>query len=144
MWKQGKFGLLGQAVLAARSGSAGPSPRPTDDHWARTNRRRAVALAKEGAYSKAFRALLSDGIAPDTEATLSSLIDKHPQEPAPLSPGIFTSLSPPPVAPIFTPHHVLHATSRFTPASAAGGTGLRPNHLTELLNVPDEHPDTGL
>lgn len=80
MWNLGKFGFLWLAELAATSGSESTYSRPTADHQARKNRRRVVVLAKEGAYSKAVRALLSDGIVPYIQATLSTLIDKHPQE----------------------------------------------------------------
>ena len=83
----------------------------------------ASRLAEEGNLTKALQALLSPGLADYSRATLEEIIAKHPFSPPPTIPT--TEARPM----SFSPQQVLDAAKSFHKGSAAGPSGLRPEHL---------------
>lgn len=107
-----------------------PSPRASDDPAMSVKR-----LAKLGRYSDACKALLSRGVAPDTEEVLQALRDKHPARA-----GAELSSTPPPLVrpsgeqPDITAALVVKMLGKFKRGSAPGPSGLSADHLKDLLN----------
>ncbi len=113
----------------------------------KTNRRRAVQCAKDGAYAKALRALDSRGAHSVTEEVIQSLLHKHPQstdqaiDTADFEP---TTAPPTPSIPPVSPTELQAAINRFPTGSSGGGSGLTPRHLAQLTACPDASDEQGL
>ena len=142
LWEQGQFQTLWKEAHPLSSARA--YTKLSAEQQKVSNARRAVRLAKEGAYGKAVQALQSVGVAPDSEQTAEALLAKHPQQVPPEQTGVYTPPEISPAAPEFTEEQVRASVKRFPPGSAAGGSGLRPNHLLELLDVPNPKENAGL
>ncbi len=95
------------------------------------NIRRARKATQEGLYSKAIKALTSEGLAQPGSEILEEMLNKHPQAPPPtLPPG-------PPPSPTLLPESIIfRSVKSFPNASAAGPSGLRPSHLREAILCP--------
>ena len=100
---------------------------------ARSSQDRAVALTREGYFSKAIRALVPSEPSPDNDDTRQRLATLHPSEP-PFAP---TSPPTPPSAPLFRAEDVHRVVRRFKPSSGPGPSGLRAEHLDELMATID-------
>ena len=140
LWQGGAaHDLWHEAVAAAQEAAAN---RRSSSTQAVSNIERAKRYAQEGAYGKAAKALMSDGIHDATDAVQSALIQKHPQVRVAANPmfeepavGVFPD---PPAHCTFTVKEVRNALDHFPPASAAGGTALSPTHLQELIRTDGE------
>jgi len=115
----------------------------------KANIARALRFAKEGAYSKAVKALSSEGIHKDTPAVREKLLQKHPQELPATDAGIYLEAEEPHPTPIelvtpVTTQEIATAIKRFPRASAGGGSGLTPTHLSELITSPEALVENGL
>ena len=129
-WSEGDLSDLwakalahGQSLAKRRDQSA-PSSHSN-------NIRRAKAATQEGQYSKAIKALTSDGLASPSSEVLEEMLGKHPQAPPPsLPPG----MAPPPF--ILSNSLILRSVKSFSGASAPGPSGLRPSHLQEAVGCP--------
>ena len=91
---------------------------------------RATSLAQEGQYSRALEALTSLGMAEDSPETIAEMQRKHP---APLHNTVIPNSQSPPRA--FSPSEVRKAAESFSRGSAAGPSGMRPEHLLVALKV---------
>ena len=91
----------------------------------------AIALAKDGLYSKACQMLTSQGLAPDDDNTWNLLISKHPQ-------GECPSNLPIPSTETVLPHdfNIVAVLRSFSKLTGAGPTGLRIQHLIDAAEVP--------
>ena len=145
LWDQKQYMKLWKDTLELSTGR--PSAELTPENQQRNNARRAIRLAKEGAYGKAAQALQSTGIASPSDETSAALLGKHPQQVPDTDTFHYNA-----VESAHLPHgwtevtaeEVLKGATRFPKASAACGSGLRPNHLEELLRVPNTNESTGL
>ena len=100
------------------------------------NIRRTTTLAQEGAYGKATQAIQSAGILPPSTEVANALSEKHLQD----TPSDDLKYALPPDMPAPRPRSdvdVRNAIKYFPFGSAAGGSGLRPNHIYELSKVED-------
>ena len=79
----------------------------------------AVSKTRSGMMGKAFRVLLSGGIAPNNESTWQQLKAKHPNGPTPVAPDILSD-------PIFlkADFDILSVWRSFPKGTAAGPSGL--------------------
>ena len=113
------------------------------------NRRRSISLAQEGAYSKAAKALVSDGVHASTADTHAALRGKHPQTRAPddalfAAPAVGSHFPPAARHRPFTSAEVRRAIDNTAPATSAGGSGLSFQHLKELIRRDGTDPNRGL
>ena len=93
------------------------------------NSRRCTTLTQEGQYTRALQALASHGVAEHSAEALAEMKLKHPAPSAPQRP-------PPPEtsAPrAFSGSDVLSAALSFKKGSAAGPSGMRPEHFKAIL-----------
>ena len=115
----------GEAVI-------GKKGRPVESLDAAAVRRASTKL-QDGDIRGAVRALYSEeSLAPLTEDTLMSLRIKHPAAPVDRRPPPFPSTAPLQV----TSSDVLSAIKSFSPGSAGGRDGLRPQHLRDIVIQP--------
>ena len=129
-WSDGDLaGLWSEALedgrsLARRSGKATSSSTPH-------NIRSARLAVQEGQYSKAIKALTSNGLALPSPEILQEMLVKHPQAPPP-------SVPPDPAPPSATLSEavILKGVKSFPNASAPGPSALRPSHLREAVRCP--------
>lgn len=110
----------------------------------RSNIKRALRLAKEGAYGKAYQALSSGGVLPPSAGVSEALRAKHLQTTPMTDTSDYEVHEDSPTITPFTSEGILRAVHRFPVASAARGSGLLPNHLEEVLRVPCSTQDGGL
>ncbi len=103
--------------------------------------RRAERLASAGEYSKAVTALSAGKVAPPSDENYQALLGKHPQEARPVPPewtqneeAIRHALEHTP-APA-TKGEIKKALKAFPKSSAAGISGLTPEHLRQLVSTP--------
>lgn len=143
LWERKQYATLWD--LALPSSTARPAHTPSPQEQERSNAKRSIRLAKEGAYGKAANALTSTGIAAPSEHVSQDLLNKHPQQ-VPETDTIQYTATTPAAADWtkVTAEEVIKSVKKFPAASAAGGSGLRPNHLDELLKVPNTNEDVGL
>ncbi|MEM7375696.1 MAG: reverse transcriptase domain-containing protein, partial [Bacteroidota bacterium] len=118
-WTSGEVASLWATFLAS---TKTPSTTPFSAS------RRALSFAREGQFSRACRALSSQGLHPSTPHVLDILRDKHPAGP---SVSIPPSLPP---AVTFSSESVLGQLRRFATLSAPGPSALRVEHLLEAIN----------
>ncbi len=136
-WIAGAYGALWRNAIKSAKFRSGTRLTKTEQHS--HNVKRAIRLAKEGAYSRAAQCLGSSGVHEASPKVIQTLIDKHPQE-VPPTDGDFefpTELPNLPMHKRFDEDDVLKAVKSFPKASAAGGSGFSPTHLLEMLRVPD-------
>ena len=90
-----------------------------------------ISLAMIGLHGKAYRILLSDGLAPLNNATWELLKSKHPSSPLPTPPDVpSTPLS---LGPDF---NILLFLFSFPKGTAAGPSSLRVQHLIDAAQIP--------
>ena len=92
-------------------------------------RERVLALAEEGQYGKACRALSSQGLHELSPAVVASLESKHPQNQPPFPCEQNYPSSPP----SFSPEEILKALRGFPKGTAPGGSAMRVSHLLEAF-----------
>ena len=100
-----------------------------EDSQLKRNAERATVLAQEGQYTRALQALTSAGMASDTRATREAMKAKHPPargEPQPAPTTDYPQIS-------FSQEEVEKAARKFRRGSAPGPSGMRPEHLTVIL-----------
>ena len=95
------------------------------------NIRRAKMATQDGQYSKAIRALISDGLATPSATVLQEMLTKHPQSAS-------ASLPPGPMPPsVSVPESTVRKGVRSFPnGSAPSPSGLCPSHLREAVGCP--------
>ena len=96
-----------------------------------SNIMRAKLAVQDGQYSKAIKALTSDGLATPSAEVLEEMLGKHPQVAPP-------NLRSGQVSPQFTVSElaVKKGVRSFPNGSAPGSSGLRPSHLHEAVGCP--------
>ena len=95
------------------------------------NIRRAKLAVQDAQYSKAIKALTSDGLAISSSEVISEMLNKHPQAPPPSLPtDPLPSLTKLPVSAI------MRGVKSFPCGSAPGRSGFRPSHLREAVGCP--------
>ena len=93
------------------------------------NAMRSKSFAQAGQYTKAIQALVSNGIAEYTPATLAEMQSKHPAPFRPQPPLPSTDVP----AQAFGGSEVSKAALSFKKGTAAGPSGMRPEHLISVL-----------
>ena len=93
----------------------------------------AVTLARLGTYGKACQVLLSDGIAPHNDTTWELIKAKHPSCPPPSAPLPEPTSPPASLGPEFNIAAILQSFPRGT---SAGPSGLRVQHLLDVVGTP--------
>ena len=96
------------------------------------NVKRALAMAGEGHFTRAIQALTSADMAEKSRATVKLLRDKHPAPSLP--PGLLPTTDSDPLT-LYGPD-VYKAALKFKKGTAAGPSGLRPEHLRVVLQSP--------
>ena len=134
LWRLGRYTQLWEEAKSLQSRRSTQSSNAEFQNA--YNKRRATKLAQEGAYSKATKALSSDGILPPSPEVLSGLIRRHPQE-APALDQAYEIPASMPAHLRVSEEAVVKCIRKFPLGSAAGGSGLCPNHLYELSKVHD-------
>jgi len=143
-WQEGYFGYLWRE--ACKNAIYPTTQQASEREQKSGNVRRAVQLAKEGAYSRAAQALQSSGVHAPSERVTKILLEKHPQA-VPESDGDFPIPKRLPKLPAhrpFTTAEVVAAVESFPKATSPGGSGASATHLLELLRVPCTQEKTGL
>jgi len=141
--------ILKQVRSYASSGSSGnqqpanaaPSDRPSSFSEEEQRAKRASFKLQEGDVRGAARVLSSqESLAPRNKATEDILRTIHPAQPADrrVTPQLLGS----PI--IATVSHIKDAVRGFTPGSAGGKDGLKPQHLKDLLFHPGSDLATSL
>ncbi|KAL5479607.1 hypothetical protein EMCRGX_G023154 [Ephydatia muelleri] len=95
----------------------------------------AVSLGRSGMWVKACRILQSSGIAPNNDITWQLLKSKHPSCPTPVPPVVHTT--PVSLEPDFNIIAILRS---FPKDTAAGPSGLRVQHLLDVISIPLHTP----
>ena len=93
------------------------------------NVKRCATQAGEGQFTRAMQSLTSSGMAEYSEASIKEMQSKHPPAPRPLPPSPTTDTS----QRTFTTLEVFNAALSFRKGTAAGPSGLRPEHLQVTL-----------
>ncbi len=112
------------------------------------NRKRAMAYAQNGPYTKAIQTLQSSGVHEPTASVLKALKDKHAQS-TPASDELFSTENapvPPPIPPHtpFTTEELMKAVRKFPKGTSGGGSGLSRRRLLQLLRAPRADRPHGL
>ena len=130
-WEKGELSALWRDAQAQVPGRRTEQEDPTFED----RERACVAEARKGRSAAAFSRLSSKGLAPDSEATLQALRAKHPapQSPTTLDSNLVNSVSPVDL----TPAQVLALVKRMPRGTAAGPSGLRADHLKQMLTESD-------
>ena len=132
-WQEGKCGELwaeavaGQEVRPTR-GRKRKNPVEKESQVER-NSRRCSTLTQEGQYTRALQALASHGVAEHSAEALAEMKLKHPAPSAP-QPAPPTETAPPRA---FSGTDVLSAALSFKKGSAAGPSGMRPEHFKAIF-----------
>ena len=133
-WQEGQCGELWAEAVAGEKAKPkrrkkkqgeGGEPKSQEEK----NAARSVILAQEGQYTKALEALVSNGLAECTPETLKEMESKHPLPSRPQPPHPTTEASPC----SFNGSTVSSAALSFKKGSAAGPSGMRPEHLKAVL-----------
>ena len=127
-WAEGDLSALWSE---AEAGALSLSKQSTSATQNSINSRRARAATQCGQYSKAIKALTSEGLAPPSSTILEEMRAKHPQAPPPTLPS-----DPVPPAVIVNESIVRRCVRSFPNGSAPGPSGLRPSHLREAVGCP--------
>ena len=136
-WQEGKCGELWAEAVAGqqsrpkrgRKKKKGNEEQEGENSQEERNARRCTILTHEGQYTRALQALTSSGIAEYTEETLREMKSKHPAPTTPQPPPPTTNIP----SRAFSGSEVLVAALSFKKGSAAGPSGLRPEHLKAIL-----------
>ena len=90
-----------------------------------------MSLARDGLLGKVCQVLLSEGLAPNNDATWQLLLSKHPASPPPTVPDV--SQTPASLGRDFDIRAVLRS---FPKGTAAGPSGMRVQHLIDAASIP--------
>ena len=101
------------------------------------NAKRASTMAGEGQYHRALEALTSVGMAEHNRETIRIMREKHPASQRPI--GDLPTTEAAPLS--FTSFQVVKSALRFKKGSAAGPSGLRPEHLRVVLQSSNARQD---
>ena len=133
-WLKGRYMELWEEAIAdtkqVEIGKKKRKPRKDERTQEQFNADRAKTLIAMGQYSRANQALMSHGMAENTEQTREALRNKHPQAQGPLEhepreEGV--------EAAEVSRESVLKALKRFKRGSAPGLDGMRAEHLTQAV-----------
>ena len=102
------------------------------------NAKRASTMAGEGQYHRALEALTSVGMADHNRETVRIMKEKHPASQRPI--GDLPTSDAAPLS--FTSFQVVKSALRFKKGSAAGPSGLRPEHLRVVLQSSNARRDS--
>ena len=127
-WSEGEFEHLWQE---ASSSLKSPSNHRGKSVSKQHNISRSIRAIQDGQYSKALKALASEGLAQPDKDVLNEMTKKHPQSPRPVLPE-----GPATQPPKLSESAVLRGVRSFPSGSAPGPSGLRPSHLQEAVNCP--------
>ena len=130
-WEKGELSALWRDAQAQVPGRRAEQEAPIFEDLERA----CVAEARKGRPAAAFSRLSSSGLAPDSEATLQALRAKHPPPPSKVELG--PALVKPATPDDLTPAQVLALVKRMPRGTAAGPSGLRADHLKQMLNESD-------
>ena len=103
LWNNGQFQTL---WTTAQQSSTARSLQATAKDQLQINAKRAVRLAKEGAYEKAALALQSDGLAGSSAEASDALLKKHPQRTPSDDGNQYTTQNPLPQVTALTPEQI--------------------------------------
>eukprot|EP00731_Ephydatia_muelleri_P015149 Em0008g869a len=92
----------------------------------------AIGLGREGLLGKACQALVSPGIAPNTQEVWNSLQQKHPKG---AQPSLPTSSSPPVTHVLPQDFNILSVLHSFPKGTACGPSGLRIQHVLDSAQI---------
>ena len=90
-----------------------------------------ISLAQDGIYGKACQALVSSGVAPNSEETWKLLFTKHPKCEHPITPT-----APEFDVSILSSVNIMAILRSFPNLTAAGPTGLHVQHLIDAADSP--------
>ena len=129
-WRAGDVASLWSKAVA---GGHSLSKRAQSSSGSQRSRniRRAKLSVQDGQYSKAIKALTSNGLATPSAEVLEEMLEKHPQVPPPT---LLSGPAPPPL--ILSESVVKRGVRSFPNGSAPGPSGLRPSHLREAVCCP--------
>ena len=131
-WSDGDIASLwSEALEEGRSLSRRSEQASSSSTSVSHNIRRAKRAVQEGQYSKAIKALTSNGLASPSPEILQEMLGKHPQVPPPSVPS-----GPTPASVTLSEAVILKGVKSFPNASAPGPSGLRPSHLKEAVKCP--------
>ena len=123
-WADGDLGALwSEAVADGQTISRQQSSSPQQNQ----NIRRAKQGVQDGQYSKAIKALTSEGLAMPSPEVLQEMLVKHPQS------ALLCHLAP--AAKLYR-LVILKGVRSFPSGLAPGPSGLRPSHLREAVECP--------
>ena len=126
-WSEGEFeSLWEESTVKPKTNTR--RGRPDQKQHNITRSKRAI---QDGQYSKALKALASEGLASPNEDVYKEMLSKHPQASQPALPE-----GPPPQPPKLSESAILKGARSFPTGSAPGPSGLRPSHLREAVNCP--------
>ena len=143
-WRQGDFSALWQEAVQVsknrpRKRRRRGAPPPSEKTQHEKNVERAQNLGQEGLFTKSLQALVSNGLAEHTQATLEEMKQKHPFSPPPTVPEVDARQM------AFSPTQVLEAAKSFHKSTAAGPSGLRIEHLLVVIkSAPPNRSDRAL
>ena len=136
-WNSGRHSELWQDAVAAAATLSRAQKKQYNREAARDGL--ATRLTQQGRPGKAAQVLMSEGLAPDTAATVHALRGLHPAS-APLGP------QPPPPADAQKPSELLKEKEitlqkvlrKFDPHTACGPSGLRVQHVLDALGKAEQ------
>ena len=123
-WFDGDLVTLWTEAFAGGQCVSRCSGQSSSSNQYKHNIRRAKRAVEDGQYSKAMKALTSDGLVAPSDEALQEMLSKHPQS-APLA----LPSSPVPPAEKLTESVILKGVKSFPNGSAPGPSGLHPSHL---------------
>ena len=126
LWEEAKATQVVKARRGRRrKGAVGQDQLSLEER----NAMRCKTKAQEGQYTRAVQALVSCGLAEFTPASLAEMQQKHPPPARPQPPPPVTNIP----SKSFTSSEVAEAALSFQKGSAAGPSGMRPEHLKSIL-----------
>lgn len=144
LWRQKQYNTMWSEVLVVSR------PRPPSQSelpiLQQNNARRAIRYTKEGAFGKATQVLSSHGVHTPTRGVQDILLQKHPQEQPDTDASIIipdSNLPPLEFVP-FTMDEVRQVVRACPKGSGAGGSGLSPTHVREIIDVPSADDSSNL
>ena len=129
LWSKNAFATLWN--LAKGRANSIPRSNNTSPETSEKIVQSVVSLARDGLLGKVCQVLLSEGLAPNNDATWQLLLSKHPASPPPTVPDV--SQTPASLGRDFDIRAVLRS---FPKGTAAGPSGMRVQHLIDAASIP--------